>query len=135
MKKILTLIVLVGIGVFVGNYFSLDRFTSSDEVVMNESETASTTENIEEVDNVITEDADADESTETSEGSVLNSDVLNPEQKDLLESFGIDTEGIVVTKEMISCAEEKLGKKRIEEIYSGALPTFFEGINLLPCYK
>lgn len=60
---------------------------------------------------------------------------ISAEQSALIESFGIDPEGITVTAEMIACAEETLGKERLETILSGAVPTFFESARLLVCYK
>jgi hypothetical protein len=59
---------------------------------------------------------------------------LTPNQKKMLESFGIDTTSLTVTAQMISCAQEKLGKTRLEEIMAGATPSFLEGASLFGCY-
>lgn len=64
----------------------------------------------------------------------VDTDVLSDEQQDLLQTFGIDTDAIEVTADMIVCAEEKIGKERLDAITAGDLPTFFEGLSLASCY-
>ena len=60
---------------------------------------------------------------------------LTEGQKNMLMSFGLDPNTIVLTPTIIACAEGKVGKTRLDEITKGATPTFFEGASLLVCYK
>ena len=67
------------------------------------------------------------------EGIKLNSSAISVEQKAVAEKVGIDLDAVVVTPEMISCAEQKLGSERIQEIMNGASPTTLESMSLLGC--
>lgn len=103
------------------------------------------TENTEEVEIIeITESEDietvppVDESLEKeeTEGEItVSAESLSDGQKQLLETFGVDTDNIVITPEMIACAEEKVGKTRLQEIQAGDTPSFFEGMALIGCYE
>jgi hypothetical protein len=59
---------------------------------------------------------------------------LSPEQRQLLESFGLDPANLTVSEATITCAEEALGPERIAEITAGETPTILEGMRLLGCY-
>ena len=72
---------------------------------------------------------------ETAEPVVVDTNVLSPEQRKLLETFGIEADSIEVTADMIACAKEKVGEARFEEILSGDTPSFFEGLSLAACYQ
>jgi len=65
----------------------------------------------------------------------VNPDLLTPEQKALLETFGVDTANLVITPHMRVCAIGSVGEVRLREIEKGATPTVAEGLNLLVCYK
>lgn len=77
------------------------------------------------------------ETSDTSETSAsAGTEVqLTADQRKLLESFGIDSNNVTVTAEMIACAEAKLGASRVAEIKGGATPSFMEGTKLLACYN
>lgn len=66
--------------------------------------------------------------------SIKGSDLPEGQRK-LLETLGIDVDTFVVTPQMIACAEEKVGKERLDEIVDGATPSFLEGVSLFNCYK
>lgn len=66
-------------------------------------------------------------------GIPLSSLTLSDEQKSLLGKVGINTQTFVLTNQMLSCANEKLGKDRVTSITAGASPTLFEVSKLLPC--
>lgn len=80
------------------------------------------------------ESALPDEKT-SSNATVIETTQLSAGQRQLLESLGIDADEVVITPEMIVCAETKLGAARIAEIQNGATPSFFEGVQLLGCYR
>jgi len=80
------------------------------------------------------EEGTTSEPTQMSEEEVnVSPEVLSEEQKAFLRTFGIDPDSVTITKEMVSCAEEKLGSARIREIAEGATPTTLEGIRVSPC--
>jgi hypothetical protein len=64
----------------------------------------------------------------------ISADALTDDQKQMLERFGIDTETITITPEMIQCAEAAIGKDRLDEIKNGDTPSFLESVSLLRCY-
>lgn len=67
------------------------------------------------------------------EDIVIDERELTPEQIKLLNRLGVDTNTIVITNEMVVCAEAKLGSERVDEIVAGATPTMLEGLSVLPC--
>lgn len=69
------------------------------------------------------------------EGTTIEAANLSEGQKKLLSALGIDADSITVTPEMVVCAEAGLGPARIDEITSGATPSFTEGLKLAGCYK
>jgi cytoskeletal protein RodZ len=73
--------------------------------------------------------------TTSNEDVVVPTDALSDGQKQLLETFGVDTENIVITPEMLACAEAEVGRERLEAIQAGETPTFFEGLALFGCYQ
>ncbi len=58
---------------------------------------------------------------------------LEGAQKKALEVAGIDTETFVISKDMLICAEEKLGAQRVAEFIAGEAPGVIEIGKLLPC--
>lgn len=60
---------------------------------------------------------------------------LPESQQEVLKSFGYGSETITITSDMVSCAEDSIGKKRLEEILNGGAPTPLESIKLIPCFK
>jgi hypothetical protein len=67
------------------------------------------------------------------EGIQIDTSSVSVDQKAAAEKVGIDIDSIVITPEMISCAELKLGSPRLQEIIEGASPTTLESISLIPC--
>jgi len=67
------------------------------------------------------------------EGIKIDTSAVSAEQKAVAEKVGIDLDTVVITPEMVSCAELKLGSARIAEIINGASPTALESISLLGC--
>lgn len=63
----------------------------------------------------------------------IDTSQITSDQKAVAKKFGIDVDDIVVTPEMISCAEEKIGVARLQEIIDGSSPTTLEGISMLGC--
>jgi hypothetical protein len=74
-------------------------------------------------------------SAPTTGGAVISTTKLSAGQQRLLSTLGIDSTEIVVTPNMVACAEAKLGVARVAEIISGSTPSFSEGVSLLACYQ
>jgi len=66
---------------------------------------------------------------------VVSGDRLTNSQKEALEALGFESDSITITPEMIMCAEEKLGRERLDEIVGGSAPGPLESLTLLPCIK
>jgi hypothetical protein len=60
---------------------------------------------------------------------------LSDAQRSLVRSFGLDPDTITVTEGMLSCARDKLGAARYDELLAGALPSLTESVSLLSCYR
>jgi hypothetical protein len=54
-------------------------------------------------------------------------------QEKALEAVGIDPTTFVISKEMLVCAEQTLGAKRVSDFVGGESPTVIEMGKLLPC--
>lgn len=68
--------------------------------------------------------------------SILLRDLpLSDGQRSMLKTAGIDVETFVITPEMVTCAQQKLGSARFEEIIEGSAPTFMESTRLLGCIQ
>ena len=67
------------------------------------------------------------------EGVPLRDLPLGDSQKSALEKVGVDVETFVITPVMQSCAAEKLGAERMDEIIAGSAPSTIETARLLPC--
>lgn len=80
-------------------------------------------------------DGTSDTGANTQGGTTIDESNLTQEQRNMLESFGIDPSSITITPEMIACAEAELGAARLEEIRNGAMPSVTEGAALLACYR
>lgn len=73
------------------------------------------------------------DTTIPTEGIKIDTSSVSEEQKAIAEKLGIDIDNIIITPEMVSCAERKLGSQRMQEIMEGSSPTTLEGISLLGC--
>lgn len=67
------------------------------------------------------------------DGVPLRNLPLGDTQKSVLEKVGVDVETFVITSEMQTCAAEKLGIVRMNEIIAGEAPSIIETTRLLPC--
>lgn len=127
MKTIITALAFLVLGIWIG-YIA---FHQPADVTITETDTTEVGAESEE-----TEVEATAEINQNTEGEVqVNPDLLSTDQKEMLERFGIDTNGIVITAEMIACAEAKIGTERLNEIKAGATPNFLEGLALAGCYK
>lgn len=66
-------------------------------------------------------------------GITISSEILNDSQKAILETLGVDINALVITPEMVQCAEEKVGVQRMQEIVDGATPSMFEAVSIASC--
>ncbi len=66
---------------------------------------------------------------------VIDIETMNPSQKKLLESLGYTGGSFTITPTMIACAEDAVGRARLDEIVNGSAPTPLESLKLLPCFK
>lgn len=82
-------------------------------------------------DTASTSEALSDEVPEA--GIPLASFALTAEQKSKLKAIGINADTFVLTKAMISCAEAKIGVKRVQAIKNHAQPTTLEIAKVSPC--
>lgn len=136
MKKFLILLILLLLVITAGLYFwSLGDSPKENTVTTQEIQASSTIETNQ--NEGLTENTDSTDetTTETREVITVDENVLSEDQRNLLQNFGIDTDSIEITADMIQCAEEKIGKERLEAIIQGDLPTFFEGLSLAGCYQ
>lgn len=69
------------------------------------------------------------------EGITVDTSGLSDTQRKMLETMGVDTENIILTPEMVVCAEAKVGSARLLEIQNGASPSVSEGASLAACYR
>lgn len=67
------------------------------------------------------------------DGIPLSSLKLSDEQKSILKKVGVDTQTFVLTKDMLTCANGKLGKERVVAITKGSSLSVLEVTRLLPC--
>lgn len=131
MRTFIIIIVSATIGFIAGYVWNI--FGTPVTVVTDEEQ--SIQQSLETPTNKTVEESEATQETTPEEPLVVDTNTLSPEQKKLLETFGINTNSIEVTADMIICAKAKVGEARFEEILSGSTPTFFEGLSLASCYQ
>lgn len=125
------LIVALGFGVYVWYVFqSLKMSSYSQEKPF--TQTADTTRG--------EESRDGAESVETTppaqpEPKIIPVSSLSEAQRDMLKTFGIDSDTLVISSEMIACAEQAVGEERLTAITNGAAPSPLEAIKMAPCFK
>jgi hypothetical protein len=68
-------------------------------------------------------------------GFVIKIDNLPEAQKVALRGLGVSGPELVVTEEIIVCAETEIGAPRLYEIRNGATPSISEGLKLISCYQ
>ncbi len=73
--------------------------------------------------------------TPAKEAIVIPTESLSSSQQKMLEAFGFDQKSFTITPAMITCAENAVGKDRLNEIVNGGAPSPLESMKLLPCFK
>ncbi len=73
--------------------------------------------------------------TEEAEPIVVDTTTLGTTQQEMLKAFGYDSQTLTITPTMVSCAENAVGKERLDAITRGGAPTPFEAAKILPCFK
>jgi hypothetical protein len=137
MRRIFSLVVAIGISWFIYNYFI------GKAPLEQSAEPTPVAEVIDSIKGVFTEDKrtvttpvkDAAEMVLPQADVKLSSLNLKPEHEALLKKVGIDVETFVITKEMMICAEGKVGKARIAEFVAGITPSLTEMGSLIGCLK
>jgi hypothetical protein len=137
MKRMLSLIVAVALSWFIFQYFTTKSH------VKQVSEPTMVTEVIEGIKSTFSaeEMPSVPLSKESTEVSLPTTDIkledlnLKPEHEALLKKVGIDTKTFVITKDMVACAEKKVGSVRINEFIQGTTPTLTEMSTLISCFK
>ena len=117
-------LISIAVGFYIGRMSTPIPNSTPEEPIEIEDSNAS-------ADEVRTEQASA---TPT-QGAAVRTENLTESQRDLLEMLGIDVNEVTITPEMITCAEAKVGRERLNEIANGATPSFAEGVSLISCYK
>lgn len=65
----------------------------------------------------------------------IDTATLGGAQQEVLKTFGYDNQTITITPKMVMCAQNAVGKERLDEITRGAAPTPFEAAKMLPCFS
>lgn len=128
LRTAILVVIVFGVGFMIGRMTAPGQFTSSAIPTVNsvhEQSEGSLQEDVYTSGNVPTE----------VNGTSVNTTNLTPDQRQLLESLGINVDEVVITPQMVACAEAKLGVSRIEEIQNGTTPSFWEGTQLVACYS
>jgi len=76
-----------------------------------------------------------EETLKITESVTIPASALTEDQKETAETFGLDTENLTITPEMVVCMEGKLGSERLGEILAGATPGPLESLSLLSCLR
>lgn len=125
-------VVMVVVGVFVYVQMMLRPAT----VAPVSSSTPAVMETIEESD-VVSSDATVVPASDVgpllSEPIPLSRLPLTDTQKQLVSGLGIDYDTFMITPEMATCAEGRLGRDRVKELIAGSAPTFSEVTVLARC--
>lgn len=123
---IVSLLLLIALGFAVYVWITLQDLRSQSEPVPTETATERET---------ASQAASSENTQGVTEPVTIREEQLSPAQKQLLESFGIDTSEITITPEMIACAEAEVGTERFDEILDGATPGPLESLTLLGCFR
>lgn len=67
--------------------------------------------------------------------ATIKTSELTETQQSVLKSFGYEDDSFTVTPTMMQCAENAVGKERLDAIVSGAAPGPLEAAKLFPCFK
>ena len=66
---------------------------------------------------------------------ILKKKDLSGTQQKIAESLGFSQDTLEITPAMISCAENAIGKDRLDAIIKGGAPSAIESLKLVPCFK
>jgi hypothetical protein len=140
LKTAIVMVLVLVLGIMLGYYFGKASVNSTNPQPVSVDEKTGA---------VTTDEATAEVTTETAsdlndgsvaesvpeEGIKVDTATLSDGQKKILNTLGVDTENLVLTPEMVACAEAKIGSARLAEIQAGVSPSFLEGAALVACYK
>ena len=120
------LVSAIGLGIYVWYTIqklntAIDAAPTSDMVVPQSNESTDTLNTVPE--------------KQPTEPIVVETDKLTPAQQSILQGFGYTKETFTITPAMITCAENAVGKVRLQEILDGSAPSPLESLKLLPCFK
>jgi len=101
--------------------------------IQNITQEAAPTETVESVPAFVESEDTPIANTVPETGIKIDTTAVSEDQKAAAAKVGIDLDSVVITPEMVSCAEQKLGSARVQEIMHGASPTTLESITLLGC--
>lgn len=146
LKTAIVMIVVLVLGFMLGYYFGK---TSVNSINTNHQPVSVYEKTVDVINVEATEQATDEVTTETAsdlndgsvaesvpeEGIKVDTATLSDGQKKILNTLGVDTENLVLTPEMVACAEAKIGSARLAEIQAGGSPSFLEGAALVACYK
>lgn len=71
----------------------------------------------------------------SAEPIIIQTSTLSETQQKMLTTLGYTQDNVTITPAMISCAEDSVGKERLNEIIKGSAPSPLESVRLLPCFK
>ena len=73
--------------------------------------------------------------TEDTEPIIINTTTLSETQQSILKTFGHNSQTLIITPAMVVCAQDSVGKERLDEIMKGSAPSPLESVKLLACFK
>ncbi len=82
-----------------------------------------------------TTEAPSETTTPVAEPVIIQTKNLPAAQQKIVEGLGYTEGTITFTSAMILCAEDAIGKERVQEIVEGATPNPIESVSLIPCLK
>lgn len=73
--------------------------------------------------------------TEDTKPITVDTATLTETQQNILKTFGYNSQTLIITSAMVVCAENAVGKDRLNEILKGSAPNPLETVKLFPCFK
>jgi hypothetical protein len=126
---VVTVLLIIGLGFGVYAWYTIQTLSSKAGVPVDGVPRASIPEK------VSSESPQNAESTTITEPVIIQTADLSESQKKLLEAFGFGGSTFTITPDMVRCAENAVGKVRLEEILGGSAPSPLESITLFSCFK
>lgn len=121
------LIIAIGVGVYV--WYMIQHVPSGAMSGRESTEVRQTKEKT----SVQTESTTPQE--KSAEPIILQTSTLSETQQKMLTTLGYTQDNVTITPAMIACAEDSVGKERLNEIIKGSAPSPLESVKLLPCFK